>query len=131
MLSAERIAAGGSEHDHQAALFAWAAINVGIYPELSAMYAVPNGGARSARTGARMKAEGVKAGVPDICLPVARCGYNALYIEMKTEVGKLSQAQADFGRLLERWGNRVVICRKWNAAALEIENYLEGGIYGR
>ena len=61
------------EHDQQVLLFRWAS----HYRELDCMYAIPNGGHRDVRVAARLKAEGVKAGVPDICLPIPRDGHGA------------------------------------------------------
>lgn len=66
----------------QVALFQWARLQECVRPALGLLHAIPNGGARPAIVGkdgrrfsvsaARMKAEGVKAGVPDVCLPVGR-----------------------------------------------------------
>lgn len=83
-----------NESVEQQCLFRWAEFASGKYPELRLMYHIPNGGARSKATAGRLKAEGVKAGVPDICLPVSRDGYHGLYIELKRERGgKISQAR--------------------------------------
>lgn len=62
----------GSESQEQQALFAWWALaGPKLCPDRPApvMYAIPNGGRRDAITGARLKAEGVLAGVPDIFWP--------------------------------------------------------------
>ena len=83
-----------SEHDEQVALFQWAQMQAGKYPELDLIYAVPNGGKRHLHTAVKLKREGVKAGVPDIFLPVARAQYHGLYIEMKFGKNKLSEQQA-------------------------------------
>lgn len=56
--------------------------------ELALLHHIPNGGARSKATAGRLKAEGVKAGIPDICLPVPKNGYGALYIELKVPENK-------------------------------------------
>ena len=72
-----------SEHSEQAALFRWAAMQSKSIPALALLLAIPNGGARSLTTGGRLKAEGVKAGVPDIVLPVPRGSYASLWIELK------------------------------------------------
>ena len=66
MITPEQLAANPSEHSQQAALFCWAAQHVGSIPELALLFAIPNGGKRDKITGARMRAEGVKPGVPDI-----------------------------------------------------------------
>jgi len=81
--------AGASEHSQQVALFAAVAQYVVSVPELKLLHAIPNGGTRGGDkrsamiAGANMKAEGAKAGVSDIMLPVARQGYHGFYIEMK------------------------------------------------
>lgn len=61
-----------SESEEQICLFRWAQWACGKYPELKLLFHVPNEGKRSAYTGARMRSEGLRAGVPDLCLPVAK-----------------------------------------------------------
>ena len=75
------------EDAEQQALFEWAAYQKCKYPELECMYHIPNEGKRSPQTGAKLKRMGLSPGVPDICLPVARGGYSALYIELKRTKG--------------------------------------------
>lgn len=58
------------------------------------LFAVPNGGKRNAREAGRMKAEGVKAGVSDLLLPVARRGFHGLWIEMKAPRPQGSRAES-------------------------------------
>src|SRR5687767_7978133 len=72
-----------SEHYEQKAVVDWAGAVQGRYPELRWLYAIPNAAKRSVVTASIMKAQGMKSGVPDLCLPVARQGYHGLYIEMK------------------------------------------------
>ena len=57
-----------SEHQEQVALFRWAEFAIARWPELALMYAIPNGGHRHKAVAAGLKAEGVKRGVPDVCL---------------------------------------------------------------
>ena len=59
-----------SETTEQIALFNWARANEDFIPELKLLHHVPNEGKRS--NGPVMKAAGLKTGVPDLCLPVAR-----------------------------------------------------------
>ena len=113
-----------NEHNHQCALIQWAALNLKKYPELAALYAVPNAGKRSLRMGARMKAEGLRAGVPDLCLPVHRNGYGALYIELKVKGGKVSELQEIWISRLRYWGNRVEVCYGWDEARDVLVDYL-------
>lgn len=78
-----------SESTEQQALFEWAAIYSTETPELDMLYAIPNqGGAGygAMRRGMKMKAEGQKR-IPDLCLPVRRANWNALYVEMKDVKG--------------------------------------------
>lgn len=115
-----------SEHQHQVALFNWARMHEKAYPELRLMYAIPNAAKRSKRQGAYMKAEGLKAGVPDVCLPVARHGFNALYIELKAQQGRMQKNQIEWQQALNRAGNFAVTCVGWAQAKECIENYLGG-----
>ena len=130
-MTPESIAKAGTEHAHQAALFCWAnqkAFNE--WPELKWMYAIPNGGERGAATAARLKAEGVKSGVSDVCLPVAKRGYHGLYIEMKKPAsegkaaGKESKEQKEFGEFLTNNGYIYRCCLDWQTAAETISWYM-------
>lgn len=72
------------ESIEQTYLFNWSKGMEHFYPELFFMHHIPNGGKRDKVTAKkRLKAEGVKPGVPDVFLPVARKGFHGLYIEMK------------------------------------------------
>lgn len=118
-----------TESAEQQALFEWAEYNKGKWPELEWMYHIPNEGKRSKARGAQMKREGLKKGVPDICLPVARGGYHALYIEMKrVRDGRLTEDQKKWMSGLTRLGNRAVRCNGWEKASEEIIAYLEGKV---
>ena len=64
------------------------------------IFAIPNGGRRGIIEATIMKKEGVLAGIPDLCIPVASFGYHALYIEMKTETGKLTESQKNIHKLI-------------------------------
>ena len=114
-----------TEDAEQAALFRWAERAACTMPELRLLYAVPNGGYRHVTTAVNLKRTGVKAGVPDICLPVARGGCHALYIELKrVKGGKVSEAQREWQAALNAQGNMAVVCYGWEDARKVIENYL-------
>lgn len=81
------------EAREQEALFRWADFAVGTTPELKLLHHIPNGGSRNKAEAAHLKRQGVKAGVPDIFLPVARGGYHGLYIELKFGKNKTSKNQ--------------------------------------
>lgn len=65
----------------------------GRWPDLSLLYAVPNGGHRMKATAGKMRAEGLRGDVPDLCLPVVRGPFAGLYIEMKRQKGELANPQ--------------------------------------
>ena len=118
-----------SEHDEQKALMDWTMSMEGRVPELHWIYAVPNGTRTGIGIAARMKQEGTKKGVPDLCLPVPRNGHGALYIEMKTikSSGKKSYPepeQREWLAGLEAVGNRAAVCWSWVEAAKTILEYL-------
>lgn len=114
-----------TEAQEQKALFQWAELAKGRYPELALMYHIPNGGTRNSIEAHNLKLQGVKAGVPDICLPVARGQYHGLYIELKRiKGGVVSEAQRGWINALNRVGYCAVVCKGWEDARQKIENYL-------
>lgn len=117
----------GTEHSHQVALFMWAAHQFQQYPELKWMYAIPNGGERNVAVAGRLRAEGVKSGVSDICLPVARGGFHGLYIEMKKPGGKESANQKEFGAFVQTQGYWYKCCDHWEMAREVIKLYMNQG----
>lgn len=114
------------EATEQTWLFEWLAQMARLkYPELALAYHIPNGGSRNAIEAARLKAQGVKAGIPDICIPVARKGFHGLYIELKRQKnGRLSDAQRDMILRLRQEGYRVEVCKGFQEAANVIEEYM-------
>lgn len=116
-----------SESAEQQCLFRWAAVMRARLPELALLYHVPNEGKRSQATGGRMRAEGLKKGVPDICLPVPRGNCHGLYIELKRQRGgRTSPEQREWIDALNAQGYRACVCCGWEDAAMEIEKYLKG-----
>lgn len=113
-----------TEECEQIVLFRWAEFSVGQYPELELLYHIPNEGKRSAVTGARLKAQGLKSGVPDVCLPTAHGGYIGLYIEMKVKPNKPTENQKRWLRALREAGHMVAVCYGFEEARDLIEKYL-------
>ena len=113
-----------TEAGNQEMLFRWTEYQLHRYPELELLYHVPNGGKRDAKTATALKRQGVKAGVPDLHLPVARGEYNSLYIEMKAGKNRTTKAQDKWIEKLRQQGNKVIICHTWQQAAEELVNYL-------
>lgn len=95
------------------------------YPTLRLMFAVPNGGDRNKIVAAKMKAEGVKPGVPDYLLPAARNGFNGLAIELKSMTGSASREQKQWIENLRDEGWKAEVCRGWEKAWDVIREYVE------
>jgi len=113
-----------SEHDEQVELFAWAKRNMHRYPALRLLHAIPNGGHRHKGVAAKLKAEGVRAGVPDVCLPVPRGRYCGLYIEMKVGRNTTTDKQAKWLERLADAGHMTAVCYSHVEASETIERYL-------
>ena len=94
------------------------------WPELALLYHVKNETKGGAAQVAMDKALGVKKGVPDLCLPVARDRYHGLYIELKTETGRTSEAQKWWGKMLLEQGYMFEVCHGWRSAVGVLEWYL-------
>lgn len=147
-----------TEHAEQVELFSWAnkvayagfeLIDSGIkppysdnlrkpVPELRWLHAVPNGGARGDSKlsnqirGNQLIAEGVKAGVADIFLPVSRHGYHGLYIELKRADRKLSkhgELQKEFAYFVHKQGYAYLLCYGSEEAKEAIRDYLNGKVF--
>lgn len=118
------------EHGYQVAVFDWTALNPNrkAYPGLELLFAVPNGGTRNKVVAAKLKAEGVEAGIPDMILPVARSGYHGLFIELKIpktalheksylkphQRAKMKELSAQGYLCVTCWGDEAVIeVLKW------------------
>lgn len=116
-----------SEHAEQCALISWwsyACKQFGISENL--LFAIPNGGARSAATGATLKAEGVRPGIPDLFLAVPSKDYRGLFVEMKKKRGgRVSDAQKQMSTELERSGYCVKVCCGFDEARPIICEYLD------
>lgn len=119
-------AVGMTEHEEQVALMRLVEMHTGRWPELGMLYAIPNGGARNKITGAKLKAEGVKPGVPDLCLPIARGGYHGLYIELKRQKkSQISPEQIAWIQALNGQGYRAEMCLGAAAAWDVIREYVQ------
>jgi len=88
------------------------------------LFAVPNGGRRDKTTGAKMKAEGVLAGVADLILLKSNANHGALLIEMKTRIGRQAETQKEWQQLIERDGYKYVVCRSLDDFIREVDTYL-------
>jgi hypothetical protein len=139
---------GDEEDEHQAAVIQWRALNIRLLPHIMRLHHIPNGAAYSSQgdqrtrmiRGARMKAQGVQAGVLDLCLPLPMkllpngpqapvIYFAGLYIEMKKpgvrnhRNGGASDDQMDWIKYLNEVGYKAVICHSWREACIAILAY--------
>jgi hypothetical protein len=112
------------ERSHQVALIKWVRAVKATNPVLKLLYAVPNGGDRNLHVARKLKAEGVLAGVADLCLPAARRGYHGLYLEMKSEEGVATEDQKEFLRGVSGEGYCAVVARGIDDARDVFEWYI-------
>lgn len=152
-----------TEHSHQRALFAWAncaalygfqvaddprgytvderreligglgGIRPKPVPDLRRLFAIHNQGHGDKIRGNRAKAEGVKAGVPDIMLPFpiskpsprGMVFYSGLFIELKLpKVGRTHGQQPEWIDYLQSVGYAAIVCYGWVEASKTIKEYL-------
>ena len=123
--SATKTSVRMSEHAEQASLIRMCELHEAKYPGLELIHAIPNGGKRHVAVAKKLKAEGVKAGVPDVFLPVPRGDAHGLYIELKAKGGNVSDAQRNMLTALEKQGYACIVAYGWENAWAEIKAYLE------
>lgn len=123
------------EHSHQVALMAWCNLPPvrEAFPELRWFHAMANGGSRGDTAqsrrieGGKMKAEGVKVGISDLCLPVKRGQTSGFYIELKKMPGPgvgPSAEQLEFGEFVQGQGFAFMVCYGWQQARDMLIAYL-------
>lgn len=151
LITPEYLAKNGTESGEQQAIFCWANMakrygfavandmqsygqpqdhltsykKMGI-PELAWMYAIPNGGGRTSSQASRLKAEGVKSGVSDICWPLRTKHWPGLYLELKREDGvpsDVSDAQKTFLAFVKAQGYWCAVEYGWRDAVSQIQSY--------
>jgi len=113
-----------TESQEQTAVFRWAALAMNHWPELFFLHHVPNGGSRYPIEAVNLKRQGVKPGVPDICLPCARGGYQGLYIELKAQHGRVSPEQSMWLEHLRAAGYRAEVAFGAEQAISILTQYL-------
>jgi hypothetical protein len=117
------------EHFEQVSLIDWCIAHEEQAPELKMLFAVPNGGHRSKKVAGEMKAEGMKAGVPDLMLLIAIGNWHGLIIEMKAEGGRVRPNQKWWLESLAREHFRVEVCWSFEEARSVLLDYLGYELY--
>ena len=114
-----------SEHDMQSEFFYRIRILEKEEPILKLLHAVPNQAAW--KNAKKYTAEGMRKGWPDCAFPVkSACGsFHSLYIEFKTDKGRLTEEQVDYLNLLTENGAMCVVCRDAEIAVELVMEYLK------
>jgi hypothetical protein len=123
-----------TEHQEQAAVVQWAALMASRYPALGMLFAVPNGANKSPVARGMFRAEGLKRGVPDLILPVARVvngvGYHGMAIEMKRRRGGVaSPEQREWIAAFVSEGWMSAVCRGSDEAQDMLLTYMRGSAW--
>jgi hypothetical protein len=121
-----------TESQEQATIIDWARTWGAKMDGLDMLHSIPNGAVlgnphynRFALIG-KLKAEGLKPGVSDLFLAVARHGFHGLYIEMKRKRGGvLSEEQKSWMLRAQEEGYKTAICESAEKAIAAITEYLK------
>lgn len=112
-----------TEHEEQKLLIKWFDFQ---YGSKYILFAIPNGGQRNLLVAKKLKAEGVRSGVPDLFLAKPNAQYAGIFIEMKkAKGGVVSQNQKEMMIELEKHGYKCVVAHGFEQAKKEIEEYLK------
>ena len=117
---------GELEHEIQVSYIDTIPLLRSEFPALELTYAIPNGGHRHPAVGGKMKREGVRRGMPDLCLPVPVDPWGALYQEVKIPGRNMSAYQVEKAEQLRAAGNVVVVCHSLDELLTSAKNYLSG-----
>lgn len=121
-----------AEHQSQVAVVRWAhLVRLPSAPDVEAgstiasyLLAIPMGGKRDKMGAIRLKAEGAKAGVSDLLLPLSRQGFSSFWLEMKSPDGRLTKEQREWLEKMRLAGHRAECHSSWIDAANAIADYV-------
>lgn len=113
------------EDDAMVHLFRWLRLTrYGGRPIADLAWHTPNGGKRNAREAARLKAMGVKPGVPDVFIAIPRGEHAGLFVELKAGRNGATPSQMATMADLASAGFSVALAMGWVEAAAVIADYL-------
>ena len=118
------------ESAHQAQVVEWSRwalkANPERYPHLDMLHCSLNGVKLSGTQAKIAKGQGMLSGVPDLFLPVPKNGFHGLFIEIKSEKGRVTESQHWFLTNAESVGYKTVVCYSSKEAISAIQQYYEG-----
>lgn len=110
----------------QRACFEWLGLESSRYEILRYAFHPANGGKRSKGEAGKLKAMGVKKGVPDVLLPMPWRGFMGLAIELKSSKGNLTAEQGDWLARFGSGGYFVAVCRDLDSFINAVKTFLSG-----
>lgn len=115
------------EEDLQIACFELALLLQAANPILRWLYHTPNGGGRSSKTTAgRLRAMGVRSGVPDFLNHRQSGGWKGLALEAKSSTGRLSEDQVDWLLMFQQEGYMIGLFRDIDQFQCYLNCYIQG-----
>ena len=109
-----------SEHIEQVTFVNWFKLQ---YPR-GVIFAIPNGELRAISVAQRLRAEGVKSGVPDLCCIFPNSAI--VWVEMKkSKGGTVSKEQKEVHALFESMGQTVIIGKGWEDAKEKLQIHIK------
>ena len=108
------------ESDLQIACVKWFRLQYGN----KLLFAIPNGEKRNVITATILKRQGVLSGIPDLFLAEPNKIYSGLFIEMKSDKGKLTRNQTDMIFMLKQNNYDVAVCNSFESFKGAVEDYI-------
>lgn len=109
-----------NETNEQKQLIQWTRTD----PRYQYLFHIPNESVGGTGWLVRNRQMGVKSGVPDLFYPVPLHGFHGMFIEMKTDKGRLSPSQTRWIEALTGLGYKCVVAHGWEEARDALEEYL-------
>lgn len=109
------------EKNIQRDFFEW----LSYYPDIRPyVFAIPNGGTRHKIEARNLKLQGVTAGVPDVFVAIPKLPCHGMFIEFKSNKGKLTDSQKNMINLLSKQNYLCKICYSFEEGRNAVESYL-------
>lgn len=118
------------ESDLQKAIIRWSSTLEPRFPEFKWIYHIPNGGKRNSFEAQGLKDQGVRAGIWDLALDVARGGFHGWRCELKKPGSNpvLRPEQAEYGVFLEQQGYCCIVSSEFEQVKEHLLRYIGGGL---
>jgi len=113
-----------SEHLIQASFFELCRLFEVQDPRLKNVFSIPNGGLRNKAVAAKLKKEGLQAGVLDVFCMVPSGRFNGLWVEFKRKGGRLTKEQVSFAMRATAAGYPVIVATDPEDAFRALKKYL-------